>query len=302
MEGSNPSPGANYFFMTTIEIPEIGFLKEIPSSYDEMTTVDFIRFIKLWERVQTKLMDITRMKTEMVYHFLGLRHSNARWEQFSADDKEMISINVYQIAETLNFLFTQKEIEGKIHIGINLSWTKNHIPTYGGLYGPADLLADISWIEYKDALVAATAYIETEDIDNLHRLAAILYRKKSIWTRKKKSYDAEELPKNIRLVQNWPFHVLYGIFLFFLSCEKYIREGTFNVDNREISFTSLFSGGDESDNSPNAGLTGLMYNLAETGVFGNVKETARQNLYDILFRLWQVHNDYLKAKSKAEKK
>lgn len=287
--------------MTTIEIPQIGFIKEIPSSFDEMTGDDYIRFIKLWERLQSKLMDISHLKTELVYHFLGIRHSAARWDQFTVDEKQNISLNVFQIAEKLDFLFTEKEIDGKIHLGINLSWTKNHIPEYRGLFGPDKLLADITWIEYKDAMVASTAYIESEDIEDLYRLAAILYRKKSFWTKKRKAYDPEQVDANMQHTRQWPSFVLYGIFLFFLSCEKYIREGTFNVDNRKITFSSLFTGEEESS-VPGAGLTGLLYNLAETGVFGNAKETARQNLYDVLFRLWQVHNDYLRTKQKQEKK
>ena len=287
--------------MTTIEIPQIGFIKEIPSSFDEMTGADYIRFVKLWERLQSKLMDISHLKTELVYHFLGIRHSAARWDQFTADEKQNISLNVFQISEKLDFLFTKKEIDGKIHLGINLSWTKNHLPEVRNMFGPDKLLADISWIEYKDAMVASTAYIESEDIEELYRLAAILYRKKSFWTNKRKAYDPDQVDANMHYTRSWPFHVLYGIFLFFLSCEKYIREGTFNVDNREITFASLFTGEEESS-VPGAGLTGLLYNLAETGVFGNAKETARQNLYDVLFRLWQVHNDYLRNKQKQEKK
>lgn len=283
--------------MTKIEIPEIGFEKEIPSSFDEMSGADYIRFINLWLRLQSKMMDLTRLKTELVYHFLNIRHNATRWQYYTPDDKQLIAVNVHAIAEHLNFLYTEKVIDGQTHLGVNLSWSKNHIPEYKGLIGPADALSDITWIEYKDAMIAATSYIESEDIDDLKRLAAIFYRKKSFWTKKRLPYDPDEVQSNMVNVRNFPFPVLYGIFLFFLSCEKYIREGTFTIDREDITFSLLFTK-TEDNKSSGTWMTELLYNLAETGVFGTAKETARQNLFDVLFRLWQVHNDYLKRKQK----
>jgi len=37
-------------------------------------------------------------------------------------------------------------------------------------------------------------------------------------------------------------------------------------------------------------------------VFGNVKETSEQKLYDVLFRLYQVRKDYLAMKRKRDQK
>jgi hypothetical protein len=44
-----------------------------------------------------------------------------------------------------------------------------------------------------------------------------------------------------------------------------------------------------------------MFNLAETGVFGNVKSTSEQNLFDVLYRLYQTQKQYEKIKTKDKK-
>lgn len=285
--------------MTKIEIPEINFVKEIPSSFDEMSSDDYIRFIKLWMGVQNKLHDVNYLKTELVFHFLNIKHSPFRWQRLSEDEKLLISSNINYIATHLDFLVSERDVDGKIHVGIPLTWTKNHIPEYRGLKGPADALADITWIEYKDAMMAAIDYIENEDVDDLARLVAILYRKKYLFSKRRRAYDPERVSQIMKKTKKIPFPTLYGIFLFFLSCEKYIREGTFIVDREEISFSSLFKKSDGADEGSNGTwMTELLYNLAETGVFGNAKETSRQNLFDILFRLYQVHKDYKRRMKK----
>jgi len=98
--------------------------------------------------------------------------------------------------------------------------------------------------------------------------------------------------------------VKYAIFLNFLAFEEYIRTGAFTIDGQEISFRILFNevSDDDGAEKTDTGLTGLLFNFAESGVFGNVKETSEQKLYDVLFRLYQVRKEYLAMKRNMERK
>jgi len=290
--------------MTMIEIPTINFEKEIPASFDEMSSEEFIRFAHLYLELQKGAITLNHLKTEMVFQFLGLKYSKWRFELMMEEDKAKIYENIFLISEKIDFLFNQEVTEdGKINLKVNFPFTKNLIPKYAGFVGPDDLMNDVTFLEYKNAHVAAMEFIKSQDETDLNWLVATLYRRPLIKWLKKPTYDEFKTKKIAEKVSCWPFSVKYAILLNFLAWEEYIRTGTFTIDGNEISFSILFksSGGDEA-NDGGTGLTGLLFTIAETGVFGNVKSTSEQNLYDILFRLYQVQYEKLEMEKRMNAK
>lgn len=276
--------------MTNIEIPAINWAKDIPSSFNEMSTDDYLLFVRLYLRLLEGEITYQHLKTEMVYQFLGIRHNKYRYKMLPTYERDQVNENIFLISQHIGFLFDEIENNGKVNLNVNFSWSNNILPRYRKHTGFADFLSDLTFQEYKDAHVAAQDFIESSNHSDLNRLVAILYRRSRLWCKTcgKIPYNPDKSDRNFRHVAAWPFFVKYAILLNFLSCEKYLREGNFRIDGQEISFSILFKNDDENSGGANAGLTGLLYNLAETGVFGTVKETAKQNLFDILFRLWQV--------------
>jgi hypothetical protein len=288
--------------MTTIEIPAINWNKEIPSSFSEMSQDDYLLFVRLYLKLLDGEITYQHLKTEMVMQFLGIRHNKYRYAMLPADDQERIEENIYMISEHVGFLFNEVETDGKINLQVNYSWTKNFLPRYRNFTGFADFLSDLTFQEYKDAHVAAQEFTQSSDHFDLNRFVAILYRRYGFYCRcfGKKAYDPDKIEGSFGHVAAWPFYIKYAILLNFLACEKYLREGTFRIDGQDISFAILFKSDDDDTDGEHAGLTGLLYNLAETGVFGNVKETARQNLFDVLFRLWQILTEANARKPKKQ--
>lgn len=289
--------------MHTIEIPDINLKREMPSGWDEMTSDDMIRFTHLYLKLQKGIISLTELKTEMVYQFLGLRIRKWRLELMKEPERLQVYQNVFLISEKLDFFFTEEKIDGKINLKVNFPWTKNLIPVYNGFIGPDHLMADISFIEYKNAHVAAADFIGSNDVNDLNWFVANLYRKPLIKFMKKPAYNEFRVKKISEKIAEWPYQVKYAILLNFLAWEEYIRKGTYHIDGNDISFSLLFDGGDKTESgSPDIGLTGLLYNLAETGVFGNVKSTSEQNLYDVLIRLYQVTRNAMEMEKKLKKK
>ena len=290
--------------MTKIEIPDIGFEKQIPASFDEMSSEDFIRFAHLYLELQRGALTLNTLKTEMVFQFLGLKYSKWRFELMSEENKSKVYENIFLISEKLDFLFIQEKTDdGKINLKVNFPWTKNLIPKYLGFVGPENIMNDVTFLEYKNAHVAAMEFIKSQDETDLNWLVATLYRKPFFQWLKKPAYDEFKTKENAAKVGRWPFSVKYGILLNFLSWEEYIRTGTFNMDGNDISFSILFKSSGESESTdPGTGLTGLLFTIAETGVFGNVKSTSEQNLYDVLFRLYQVQYERMAIEKRINKK
>lgn len=296
--------------MRTVEIPDIGFKTEIPSSFDEMRQDEFILFSKLYLDLQAEKITYDDLKTKMVLKFLGVKYS-MKYDLLPDQNKAVVAENLFRLSETVDFLFKQSEVNGQQVLSINSPWTKTHITEINGYSGPGDLLADISFIEYKNAHVAAIEYLSDRDEFNLDYFCAVLYRKCQLAFPligkqcRRPKFDETKTAKNATAFKNWPMEVKYAILLDFLAFEEYIKTGTFKIDGKDISFDILFKGdpdeGETADESENAGLTGLLFTLAESRVFGSVKETAEQNLYDVLFRLWQLQKQSEKLNLKVKK-
>jgi hypothetical protein len=112
--------------------------------------------------------------------------------------------------------------------------------------------------------------------------------------------NPRKLQNRIRKVEKWPAHIKYGIWLWFTACMEFLRTGKPVIDGIEIDLAILYKG--DEGGSAGIGLTGILYSLAETGVFGGIRETGDSNLYDVLARLYQVklQMDEIKAKSKEK--
>lgn len=296
--------------MTKIEIPEASFSKDIPSSFDEMSQDDFIRFARLYLELQSGAINLSQLKTEMVFQFLEIK-SKWRLELLQEADRTRVYENVFRIGEKLDFFFTEvKNDSGKIHLKVNFPWTKTHIKSYNGFLGPADTLGDLSFLEYKNAHVAAAEYLNQQNMFDLDWLCAILYRKPFIAfpmvgiPGRKPKYDEFKTSGQVFHFANWPLPVKYAILLDFLAFEEYIRTGTFRIDGKDVCFKILFEKGQNDDSissSVDTGLTGLLFNLAESGVFGNVKATSEQNLFDVLYRLFQLQIQYQDLQKRNKK-
>ena len=55
-----------------------------------------------------------------------------------------------------------------------------------------------------------------------------------------------------------------------------------------IQYTIYKEKDSEDVSDGNVGLIGLLYSIAETGVFGTIEQTDNQNIWDIMVRVYQV--------------
>ena len=97
-----------------------------------------------------------------------------------------------------------------------------------------------------------------------------------------------------------PFAIKYGIFLYFSGCSNFLSTGTIIVEGKEIDLSVLYERGDSSDYA-DIGLAGILFSLAESKVFGGVEETDRQQVWDVMLRLYQVVTQMKDAESKSKK-
>jgi hypothetical protein len=290
--------------MHKLEIPQKNIVREFPSEISEMSQSEFILFIDLVLRYLSGTISIDEVKIQLIKKLLNIRY-DFRYMLYSEEEREHAQAEIFRLSELCESFFEEITRDGKQVKTFKLSFTKNFIPRIcNRYYGPQDALQDLNFAEYRMAHSYYTAYIESKNEDDLNHLIAVLYRPRKRFFRLKRllpSYDGQHrvpltaksnplfLEQRAADIADLPMAIRYGIFLFFSGCEEFLAKGSVTVDGKEIDFSILYEkSGDSGSDSPDIGLVGILYSLAETKVFGSIEETDGTGLYDIMIRLYQV--------------
>lgn len=174
------------------------------------------------------------------------------------------------------------------------------------LYGPGDFMQDMCFAEYKDALAAAMKYMETNDDLWLDRLTAILYREKRAGLKKlmnspdfdgriRVTYNPGMVEHGMRMTKHVRKGIKYMALMYIMGCLWNLRnnEDGIEIDGGKCDFSILFmrSETEETATEEGVGMIGVMMALAESGVFGNLKDVANADVWDVLVRMYQLEID-----------
>lgn len=289
--------------MYQIEIPEINFSKEIPEDISEMSNEEFVFFAGMLKKVFDGELDVYDLKTAMALKFLNVKYSKKDYAKMPEDVKEQVGANMHGLTELLDFFFVPEGDKMKFNTG----FTRNFVPQLTvqfvrKLYGPAEALTDINFLEYKDANTYYRAYLKTKDEEDLNMLIAILYRPHiipGIWKRKRK-YTLKGAYKRARRIAKLPIKQRFAIYLYYMACEDFLHNGEIDVDGQKMSFNLLYETtvkekqlATKQKYDVKTGLAGVALSLAGTGIFGTLDKVYYQNLYDIIFLLMKQRVEYL---------
>ncbi len=306
--------------MHTLEIPDKKIRIEYPSCLEDLSPEQAVFFVRQYLNFMSGSISGEQFRIYLAWNFIGLTKSLRynhlmslrKKTQQEQDLLDGIHSNVYKISETLDSFFQEEKQDGKPVKILRFFCIKQIIPNIGRFYGPASGMTDCSFWEYKLAHEEYAEYCKTTDSIHLFRLAAILYRPRKLFLGIRKllpfyngrqripltpgtnprSIDARARKLQSRARNYW---AVYYSFLFFSSIEKYLLTGRPVIDGKEIDLSVLYEG--SAQKGENIGLTGILYSLAETKVFGDINQTADAGLYDIIARLYQVAVMYKNAKN-----
>ena len=179
---------------------------------------------------------------------------------------------IYCISESLSFIYK------------DASLTKQLLPRVLNLYGCADNMSDLSFIEFAKADIFFSSYRNTNDIQYIDKLVAVLYRPARLswyftrwfnYTAKKRvDFSDECLKRNLTRISKLPIEIKQAILFHFTSCRSAIV----------AKYPNVFTQGDSDGNTEGFGYAGLLTELAGTK-FGDQDKTAYTNIHDILRHL-----------------
>lgn len=297
--------------MHSLEIPAIGYTKEIPSNITELSPGQYPDFVELFLMLTHEKITYPEFRIRLLGLLVDFKKP---FRKLNPEQKELVHSEIYRFSELMDSFVRFVEVEGKQKAQINLGLVKNLVPEIKTrsrtLFGPADALTDISFFEYIDAHNHFSEFLSTANEDSLDRLIAVLYRPEIQNYRKarqREDFDGQRRVKynpgsaDARSVEIavLPYTLKFGIFLFFHGCEDFLRDGEIALGDTKIKLSVLYDSPEITD-SDGTGLVGVLYTLAESQVFGNAQQTADTNLYDVMVRLYQLMKTY-KRQEKAMK-
>ena len=266
---------------------------EFPTSIEEFTPKQFLKWVSLLLRFENGSITYNDLKTEFAT-FLVKRKSNSKQAYFASQ--------IYRLTERLNFLFEEKEKKDKIELH-PATTIKNLIPKIRMYYGPSDALQNITFLEYIHAYQYYQEFILDKDERKLDLLIATLYRPKHyFFFGERAKYNSDKTERRSKIFAKLSLETKFGVFYFFKSCDSYLREARISIAGNEIDFGILFKSQDNDTESDGLGMLGVLYKMAESGVFGNIKATAQENFWDVMLKLYQNHKEYLNFKAKQPNK
>lgn len=288
--------------MNRLIIPQRNLQVDYPSSWDEIRGSDAPRIGEIMHMTYKGKINYDMARKLCVDQFLSRKNDPSK-PLFNADSLDYWA-NESRLADSVDFLFshnTQKDPKDPDKVtqtvSIDPMFCTNLIPRvktfWHTYYGPMDLLQDLTIFEFKEASWRVGKYAQTQNDTYLDEIFVILYR---LDRHKNKERNLEkELKHGVKMAKKIDIGTKFMVYLFFLGCMNYIKTQPIEIDGSEVDFSCLFPKapkGESSDKSPgdNTGMTGILFTMAESGVFGNMEQTSRVSMWDVFLRLYQIHH------------
>ena len=202
-------------------------------------------------------------------------------------------ILIDELALTLGWMWSESK-EGK-EVELIFSSTKNLLPEWKQYKGPLSHGSDLTFGEFRNAVMMMNGYNDTQDPSLLQALCGILYRcpgakigKSDFDGKYREEFKQERINFYSNRIRMMPKQVQWGVYAWFAFFCHYLLTGTFIIDGIEISFESIFTKETQDANTPkeqSLGMSGILFSVAESGIFGNIEKADDTLLLRVMMKL-----------------
>ena len=282
--------------MTELSIYESGRTVSIPSSWDEMSPRQVRRVFRMYFDAARKGLSPLDLNVRILYFLLGLKPSAGQLilESVLPGVRERRAENVYMLCEKcLGFLFTTSEDGSSVSLSFNT--VRNPLPRTGcGLLGPADLLQDLTFGEFRHAAVALNDFFKSGKIEDLDECITHLYRrgcrKSNRAGRNVPAVTQANIGLHKRRAARLPMWQKTLIMMWFSACLKYLQEGQVVIDGEMVDMAALFSGNADTDGLGYS-WNDLLIEISKEQTLGNMDRVEEEPLFSILSIMWHNYKE-----------
>lgn len=256
-----------------------------PDCWEEVTPSEWEYLLKIRAKLESDnritLTDVKRAWAHFVLRSRGWRVG------FRAVESLVVLKNA---SESLDWMW-------KVHdngiIELTFDSTEQLLPKWRRFRGPKSHGADMSFGEFRHALTYCNAYTKEHQPQMLTALCGVLYRKTgdSKLGQYREPFNANLVSLYANRVYAMPDYLKWGVYAWFSYFCRFLTEGTFIIDGNEVCFAPIFGRAKGEGNADHSlGLNSILFSVAESGVFGSVKETDDAPLLRVLLKLLDDHN------------
>ncbi|PIE50757.1 MAG: hypothetical protein CSA38_01975 [Flavobacteriales bacterium] len=282
--------------MHSIEIKETGDRFWIPEHLGECSRKQYLDMAKLILTYQIKAISYETFRIMALYLLMNMEYKENNLEEI----EEVKMQNVYITSEVLDSFFEEDE-NGKKHL--IQDYVHNPVKfikyKFGKFHGPEDAFKDITWKQLIEGLGEVQSFANDGDLKRLTRLFAMFY------LRKGETLSDINLDKRVKYFKYLDIRYIYGFYLLFVSFWRFLTtNAVVEIDGKDIDLTLLFtreSKGEGESEYTELGLRSTSYQIAESGVFGTMKELNETNAWEILINMYDMMVRNEKRNAELEK-
>lgn len=250
----------------------------IPEDLEELSPEQYYRYLELVIMMNTDNISPFEMKCKLISLLLNMKCNFVMC-------RESIVNEINAQLGKMNCFFYIKEEGDKVIYDPHIKTGRNLLPSYKGWIGPEDMFNDITYGQFVQCLNLVRAMeVTRRDKDNeqadylMSEFGRILY--------KNEDPKAGEIP---------PL-VCFHSYIFFCAVWELICTVPIPINGEEINFSILFQEQGEKRIDDKTGWIGISFEIASSGVFGNVKQINETPFWDILLYLYKCRFESLHNK------
>jgi len=278
-----------------IEIKEKGITKYIPKELAHCNPTEFKDIARLLFNWQSGSISYGDFRVQAIYVLLKLKKGKRKINELEID---IAFSNIERVSVLMDSFF---QITDTLDKRIKLNITDNPVPfvkpVFLRIHGPKPRLTNTNFGQYEDASNSYHMYYRTHDTKYLYLLFATYYQDPRRYNNDQTESKATYFKKTI------DFANVFSFFLFFEAFQNYVTSSKVMWEGNVIDLSILFSKVDESEKSelPGLGTKSLAFQIAESGVFGNLRELRSDKLWEVLLRLYDIRKRDLDNKAEQER-
>lgn len=286
--------------MTEIEIYGTGKRVSIPSCWDEMSSGQVQFVFRLYDRCIRRQISPLEFNVRVLYHFLGLKRSVGEMvrERVFPERARRKAENVYRLCEeALGFLFAPADVsKGRLCLSFDALANPMPVARRGlrrPLVGPADMLSDLTFGEFRHAAVCLDSFFRTGSPRLLDECIAHLYRVRvrsaNRAGRRVAPVSARSVGMDTRRTASLAPWQKSLVMMWFSACLKYLQSGVAAIDGELVEMSRLFSGDGSGDKG--CSWNDLLIEISKEQTIGNMERVDEEPLFSIFSIMWHNHKE-----------
>lgn len=250
---------------------------EIPVNVSELTPAQYEYYCFLAFALAGRIITPDYFRIRWFSYLIGLGKSD-----FTILKPGYIDELEAQIS-AIDGYFVKEMIEGQERVHLDFDTVVNLLPEYKGYKGPGDLFQGVTFGEFVECYTVAECLDEADPettAKGYEHIARTLY------------HIPEEAPVPDLLTFHAP--------KLFSSVWKAIQSAPIEINGKKIDFRIIFKSSGSTKPDDRTGWTGITFEVASAGLFGNVSQVETADMWAVLIYLYKCKFEYLNEKRNSK--